>query len=131
MEEALRSRFLADGAVAALVGTRVTWIDRPQGSGLPAVTLQKITPGRDYTYGGASGSSSPMVQADCWGGTYAEAKALERAVIAMAERRAVVGGVKFAPSFVEAARDMAPEDLPGGGKAYRVSIDLIVWNNPA
>lgn len=131
MEEALRSRLRANAGIAALVGVRVDWIERPQGSGLPALTLQIVSPGRDYTYDGASGTASPRVQADCWGSTYLEAKQLSRALIAAMEPRATQGGVKFGPSFIDAARDMPPEELDGGTKVYRVSLDIIVWNSPA
>lgn len=131
MEEALRARLRAGPALAALVGSQVDWIDRPQAATLPAVTLQVISPGREYTYDGASGTSNPRVQADCWGRTYLEAKTVARALIAIVEQRATVGGVRFAPSFIDAARDMPPEELPGGVDAFRVSIDIIVWNSPA
>jgi hypothetical protein len=131
MEEALHTRLLASAGLTALVGSRVVWIERPQGSALPAVTLQLISPGREYTYGGASGTSNPRVQADCWGRTYSEAKLVSRALIDTVEQRSTVGGVRFGPSFIDATRDMAPEELPGGVKVYRVSIDIIVWNSPA
>jgi hypothetical protein len=131
MEQALVSRLLANAALAALVGTRIVWIERPQGSALPALTLQRVTPGRDYNYSGASGTSSPMVQADCWGGSYATAKAVAAAVIEAVEERATIGGVKFAPGFIVGARDMPTEELGGGIKVYRVSLDIIVWNSPA
>lgn len=131
MEEALLERLRADASIAAIVGARVNWIERPQGSTLPAVTLQVISPGREYTYAGASGTASPRVQADCWGRTYQEAKLLSRALIACVEQRETVRGIRFAPAFIDAARDMPTEELDGGAKVYRVSIDAIVWNSPA
>lgn len=131
MEEALRTRLQANAALAALVATRVDWIERPQGAALPSVTLQLVSTGREYTYAGASGTSNPRVQADCWGRTYGEAKAVARALIAAAEERGVHGGIRFGSSFIDGERDMPPEELPGGVKVYRVSIDIIVWNSPA
>lgn len=131
MEEAFLARLRADAALATIVGTRVVWIERPQGSALPAVTLQVISPGRDYTYAGADGTANPRVQADCWGRTYLEAKLVSRAMIAAVEQRATMGGINFAPAFIDGARDMATEELPGGEKVYRVSLDIIVWNSPA
>lgn len=131
MEEALADRLLADAGLASLVGDRINWIERPQSGALPAITLQLILPGREYTYAGASRTSNPRVQADCWGRSYGEAKAVARAFIAAVERRGERGGVKFQPSFIDAARDMPTEELPGGTKVYRVTIDAIVWNSPA
>jgi hypothetical protein len=131
MEEALRARLLSSAEVAALVGARIAWIERPQGGGLPAVTLQLISTGRAYTYAGACAAANPRVQADCWGASHADAKTVARAMIAAVEERGEFGGVKFGPSFIEAERDMPPEDLPGGQKVFRVSIDIIVWNSPA
>jgi hypothetical protein len=131
VEESLRARLLADTAVAALVGTRVTWIDRPQGATLPAVTLQIISPGRAYTHGGADGLADTRVQIDCWGASYASAKALARSVIPAVEPALTQGATKFSQSFLDASRDMPVEDLEGGVMVYRVSQDFIVWHQPA
>jgi hypothetical protein len=131
MEEAFRARLLAHAGLASLVASRVVWIERPQGTGLPAVTLQLVSIGRDYTYSGADGTGNPRVQVDCWGRSYGEAKAVSRAVISAVEQRATQGAVKFAPAFIDAARDMPPEELAGGVKVYRVTLDIIVWNSPA
>lgn len=130
MEEALNARLRGAPPIAALVDQRIYWIERPQGSGLPALTLQRITSGRIYTHSGASRTSNPLVQADCWGRTYAEAKALARAVIAEMEQRRTVAGLRFAPAFLEGDRDMPPEEL-GAVKVYRVSLDFRTWNSPA
>lgn len=131
MEEALRARLLASSGVSALVSTNIVWIERPQGSALPAITLQRITSGREYTYGGASGTSNPIVQVDCWGRSYGEAKAVSRAVISALEPAITQGGVRFGPSFVDSNRDMPSEELPGGVKVFRVSLDFRIWNSPA
>lgn len=127
MEEALSARLLADVAMAALVRTTVHWLERPAGSALPGVTLQLLSAGRSYDHDGAAGLSGPRVRVDCWGASYGSAKLVARAVIAAIEPPAVSGGIAFSNSFLIGERDLGPEDIPGGGKAFRVSMDFYVW----
>jgi hypothetical protein len=71
------------------------------------------------------------VQIDCWGASYASAKAVARAVIPATESAGTQGATKFSQSFLDASRDMPVEDLEGGMKVYRVSHDFIIWHEPA
>src|SRR3546814_12328373 len=65
MDKALRDRLIADPAISAIVGTRVYWIDRPQSaSALPAIVLQKVSPGRTYSPKGATTLQGQRVQFD-------------------------------------------------------------------
>lgn len=127
MEEALIARLLATTGVTALVSTRIYWVERPQAKALPSITLQVISPGRSYTFGGADGTADPRVQVDCWGRSYSEAKAVSRAVIDALEPPASQDGIEFHKGFLDAASDEPVEDLPGGGKVYRVSMDFFLW----
>lgn len=134
MEEALLARLRATEAVTALVGTNnsraaIDWIERPEA--LPALTLQDITAGKIYAHDGATGLANPVVQIDCWGRTYGEAKLLARAVIAEMETAQTQGSIAFDESFLVASRAMEPDDLGGGLKAYRQSLDFSVWFQPA
>jgi hypothetical protein len=131
MEEALRAHLLANAGLAALVSTRVVWIERPQGSGLPAQTLQRVTAGRQYLYRGASGLTGVSVQIDNWGSSYAQAKALARATVAALDGTFEQDGIRFTGCFLDSERDMPPEELPGGVKVYRVSQDWVIWSHPA
>ena len=131
MEEDLVARLLANTALAGLVGTRITWIDRPQGDALPSVTLQIVTSGRSYNFKGPNGLCGTRVQVDCWGASYASAKAVSRAVIAAIEPPATQGITVFGASFLDNAPDFPPEDLAGGVTAYRVKMDWIIWHRPA
>ena len=130
MEEDLVARLLAAAGLSALVGNRINWLDRPQADALPSVTLQDISAGRSYTYSGASGTTSPRIQIDSWGASYASAKAVSRAVIAALEPSATVGGTRFSASFLDGGGGASSEDVDGGTKIYRVSQDWIIWNNP-
>jgi hypothetical protein len=51
MEGALRARIVALATAAA---ARVYWVDRPQGTALPSITLQIISGDHPYTYSGSS-----------------------------------------------------------------------------
>lgn len=127
MEEALVARLLAASAISAIVGGRVNWGERPQKEGLPAITLSVISPGRNYTHGGADDLASPRVQIDCWARTYLSAKSLARAVRDTLEPPATQGAIKFSASFLDGERDLGPEDVGGGAKVFRISLDFIVW----
>jgi hypothetical protein len=136
MEEDLVAKLLADEGLAALVGARIYWLDRPQADALPSITLQVISPGRTYTYAGATGLNGPRVQVDCWGASYLSAKQIARALVAAIEAPATQGGTWFSAAFLESASDLPPEDLPakqpgGTSKVYRVTMDFIIWNAPA
>lgn len=130
MEEDLVARMLANTALTDLVSTRINWLNRPQEEGLPAVTLQVISGGRDYHMKGATGLRSPRIQVDCWGSSYLEAKAVSRALVGAIEPPDVQGATRFIASFLENETDFPPEDLAGGVTAYRVSMDWILWNSP-
>lgn len=129
MEEDLAARLLADSGVAAIVGVRVNWVERPQGESLPAIVLQIVSSGRDYVLDGPQSLREDRVQADCWGLTYAAAKSAARAVIAALEPPATHGSTKFNGAFVDAERD-GREDI-GTALVFRTSLDLMVWHRPA
>lgn len=102
MEAALRARLLAAAPVTAIVGQRVSWMDRPQGATLPAITLQIVTDDRTQNYGGFDGLQPGYVQVDLWATTYAAAKALKEAVIAALVPAGTQGNVRFTRAFVSA-----------------------------
>ncbi|AHE56011.1 tail completion protein gp17 [Sphingomonas sanxanigenens] len=130
MEEALIARLLAFAGIANIVGERVWPLVRPEGTPLPALTLQVISPNRTYTQDGPSGFYGPRVQFDSWGASYEDAKLVSRQVTAAVELPAIVGGIRFDAGFLDSERDMPITDIPGGGKAYRVSQDFFVWWKP-
>lgn len=126
-EIALRSRLLAHTDVAALVSANGFAGDRPEGTPLPAFTLRQIVPGRRYTHDGANDLHMPLFQIDCWGTSYAQAKALRSAVIAAIESPTVFGGFRFGPAFLSGDLDAPVEDLRGGGKAYRRILEFTIY----
>ncbi len=106
MEGALRARLVAAAPVAALVGARIYWTERPQASALPAVTLQVIDDEREQHMKGVQGMQSTLVQIDAWAATYASGKALKEAIIAALLPANSSNGVNFGRSFVR-SRDLS------------------------
>jgi hypothetical protein len=136
MEEALVARLRAATAVSARVATYggrpvIDWVSRPDGSSLPALTLQGIDAARIYSHGGGLGLENKRVQFDCWAATYGAARLLARAVIAELETIETISGVAFDAGFLVADRDMMAEDLGGGVRVYRISLDFSLWYKPA
>ncbi len=121
MEAALRARLLAAAPVIALVGQRVTWVERPQGAALPAITLQNVTDERAQNFSGFDGLQPGYVQVDVWALTYASAKALKEAVIAALVPAGSQGDTRFTRGFVS-AQDLS--ERTDTQFIYRHSIDL-------
>lgn len=134
MEEDLVARLRANSGVAALVALRgarpaVDWQER--GEELPCVTMEMVAPGFGYTFAGADALKGATVQFDCWATSFAAATLLERAVIVALAPAATFGNTQFDAGFVLASRSRQPEDLGGGIKVFRKSLDLAVWHRPA
>ena len=106
MEGALRSRLLAAAPVTALAAQRIYWVDRPQATALPAITLQIIDENRAQHMGGFQGLQMATVQVDIWATTYAQGKTLKEAVIAALVPEITINGVTFGRAFVR-ARDLS------------------------
>jgi len=128
MEEALIGYLLAHPAVAQAVGKRIWWVERPQGSQLPAIVLLRIDGGRDYRMAGASGLVNSRVQVDCWGNSYGDGKRGARAVVqALKGLTGTYGGIEIQAVFVDAERDFS-EDAGASRRLFRTSLDFIMWH---
>jgi hypothetical protein len=126
MEGALRARLVAAATAAA---DRVYWVDRPQGSALPSITLQTISGDRPYTTDGLQATRDPRVQMDVWAASYGQAKAIMDAAIAALAVADTSNGITFEPARFENERDGL--EALSTMNVYRRGIDLIVWHHPA
>lgn len=124
---ALRARLTAAAPVTALVGQRVYWVDRPQASSLPAITLQTITEGRTQHMKGFDGFNSSLVQVDCWGTAYGDVRKIAEAVIAALVPENTSNGVRFARAFVDSIRDLG--ERVETQFIHRTSLDLIIHHS--
>lgn len=128
MEEALIAKLLADGGVAALVGTRVYPVARPQGSVFPAVTLATVSNVPVYTNDGESGIAEARVQIDCWGETYGSVKTAARAVIAaLSAFFGTVDGTVFQYVLLDGERDSRESGSNAPEYLFRTQLDFRVW----
>lgn len=119
MQGALRAR------LTGLAGGRVYWVDRPQTSALPAITLQVASDPMPQHLKGFDELRRTLVQIDCWADTYAAAKTLKDQVIAALVPENTANGIRFDRAIVESVRDLG--ERSGEKFIHRQSIDLGVW----
>ncbi len=130
MKDALTAYLLAQAPLTGVIGQRLSWNERPQAEGLPALGLARVSAGISYHHGGATKLERARVQADCWGRTGLDCEAvyaaLRTAVEAMHEVRA---GTMLDRGFIEEPIDAPPEDLGGGQIVHRIIVDFFVWHS--
>lgn len=129
MEVELRACLKANAALTALVETRIDWDERPQGKPLPAITLQLITELGDRHMGGVQATQIDRVQMDVWGGTFASAKAVRDAAVAVLEAASVQGSVRFLLITVIGGGSVR-EVREDGTSVFRRRVDLSVAHTP-
>lgn len=120
----LRARLKANSTITAITGTAIDWNRR---TGMPALVLYNITPGRTYTYDGATDLQGSRIQLDCMSKTLPQAEALFNAVLAEMEQAKTVGSTAFSMSFLDSQRDMQTVDIDGVGAVGGISADFFVW----
>lgn len=106
LQEGLTARLLGAGAMTQIVGDRLFWVDRPQLSGLPALTLEVVFEDFAQHHGGFQSLQFASVQADAWAKTKASAKAVKDAAIATLVPEFEMAGIRFNRAFVT-SRDLA------------------------
>lgn len=123
MEEALRT-FLQDAyEVSGIVGDRVDWGAREQGSALSAIELHIINKRRTGHMQGRDPAVRALVQIDCIAPDFAGAERLARAVIAALD---TLNGLPFIAPPAETDQ-RGPTFEPGSDGAedqYRASLDV-------
>lgn len=131
MEKDLIAQLLANAALAALVGVRISWGQRPQGEPLPGVVMNLVSAPRTYSYDGPVGTRASWVQIDSWGGSFGEAKSVAGAVEAAIHTLAA----PFLGGFILNERDDSEaNDGPeanGATTLFRTSLDVRVWRSDA
>jgi hypothetical protein len=125
VQGALRARLLGETPAS----DRVYWLNRPQASALPSITLQTISGDYPQTYDGLQSTRSPRIQLDAWAASYAEARAVCAAAITALAPKGTSNGIVFDNTQFESERDFLERE--GTTDIYRTSVDLIVWHHPA
>ena len=57
-----------------LITNRVEFVDAPQNTTRPYITIAEISPGREYSHQGFSGIRKPIFRFNVWADTYVSAK---------------------------------------------------------
>lgn len=120
-------RTASENTLPSLVDDRIHWVRSPQGSASPRIVLYRISGLRDMRMDGPTGLVASRVQADCFGLTYASAKAVARALEARLSGYAgATGGMVFQGAFLVGERDdFFDTDTPD--KLFRTSLDFNIW----
>lgn len=127
MEEAFVALLKTSTAITTKVADRIFPVVRPQGSHVPCLVYNGFPRDQVMTTTAAANLRATRVQVDAWGKTYADVKALERAVNAkLIGFAGVVGGVEFQGIFEDGGMGDGFENAPPD-KLYRVSLDFLVW----
>lgn len=127
METALRSRLKDDAGVSAIVGSRVDWSVRPQGTSSPCVVMRVVADERSQHFAGFNDYRPTRVQIDCYAATRAVAVSLRDAVIAAVVPEATKSGVNFLRAFINTVLDRG--DQTETGFIHRELIDLTIWHD--
>ena len=130
MEEALTARLLGAPALTALVAQRITWGERIKKEPLPAIVLTMVSPGRNYLHNGADPTGNPRIQFDCYANNSSEAKAVAHSLRDVLEIKTTQSGIAFSVALLDAERGPMIEDVGGGLKGHRYSLDFFIWFSP-
>lgn len=111
VETSLYSTLTGNSGVSALIATRLYPLVLPQKPTLPAATYQRIST-RPVSTRSGNGLDFVRMQIDCYGATYANAKALAAAVVAALTNTGQLQ--QMMDGF---------DDTP---EIYRVSVDFLI-----
>jgi hypothetical protein len=127
---ALLTRLRANAGVTALIGTKSAWVQMPQGTARPYVTLLDLTPNRPQTMKGWDLEAS-RVQIDAWADTPESAVAVMEAVLTAL----VPGHTTSGHTFQRADVALGPRDVAGERDGiepvFRKSADLMIHHTTA
>ncbi len=126
IEPAIKTILLGDSPVAALVSTRIYYINKPQNITSSCIVLQLLSTVRGLVFGGATGYSNGTLQITCFASRYETVKTLAAAV-----QTALHGfaGTQASTevSFIKITSDSDIEVVPAEGrqvtKVYGVALD--------
>lgn len=129
MEEDFIAYLLADAGIAAAAGNKVKWLQRPQATALPAITLQRVSSAPANDQCGADALKETLVQIDCWGATFLSALDVARAVEAAVSGKSFTNGTTdFSSLFITGGDDTTEPGSTTGSVIYRTRIDVQIWH---
>lgn len=123
--EALSARLAAASAVTAIVGSKIYWVQRPQGTEVPAVVMR---------YGGGSevenlesdtaDTFETSVTIDCFGVNSLQSKQLAAAVRNAVKPAGLQGSFSFDDSTISRPIDLGEAGVAGW--QYRAALDCVI-----
>jgi Protein of unknown function (DUF3168) len=128
VESLVRSALLDDPAVnAAVGGSRIYPLTRPQESALPAITFQRVSSPRVDSLSGTAYLANARLQLDAWAANYQGAKDL-----GIYMRRALNGyvrrqGPRPRLRSIVALADNTDEEGEAPSNVYRERRDYSIW----
>lgn len=123
IEEGLFAFVTADPAVTALIRTRFYPVRIPEGTDFPVAVYQQTNGGRQHASRGVTLAGEGSFSISCWAKTYAEARALGRAIRACFDE---VNGTLGTVSVGEVAAELARDDFNDALQLYGTVVDLTV-----
>lgn len=129
-EEALVARLLAVADISAILGNKINWVARPEGTGLPAITLTVVSDPFEYTHDGRDDWQQMRVQFDFRALQYITTKQLSRLTLEAMEQDAEVGDVHFDGARKVFGHDAPREALGGGTEVFHYVMDLMIPAKP-
>ena len=127
-ETRLTARLKAAAGVTALVGTKTFPVMAPDKTELPYITYQTISDQSINHATGATEGNRDRIQVDCWGATYAAAKALAEAVKeALKNWTDTTGSPHITSCHYQDGTDLPEQPTPGQEiRRHRVSQDYFL-----
>ena len=122
-EQAVARRLLADPGTSALVGKRIDWDEREQGSRLPAVVLQLVSDARPQTMDGFDSIRPSRVRVNCLSDDKAQAIVLREATVAALVEAGLFDGIWFDRGQIDAVRALG--ERTDTGFVHREAVDII------
>lgn len=123
--EALLARLQAATAVTSIVGSRIYWIQRPQGTEVPAVVL-RMGGGEEIEHleNDTTDTFETNVDVNCFGRSNLETKNLARAVRNALKPAGTQGSFSFDDSTIRRPVDLGEPDVPGW--QHRALLDCVI-----
>ncbi len=132
LEDALLERLLAVAPLAAIIGTRGAWFERPKV--FPSMTLDNVFAGEVWTHDGPNGLvSGARVQIDFWALKVAQARDASVALCAEMARtdEVTAGGWRFLPPAMLNLKQRLTDTVDGKTTLFRILHDFTFDATPA
>jgi len=120
VEEALYSLLSGNAGVEALVGTRISAINKAENTALPAITYHRVTSQRFSAMRADSGIVKGRFQIDAWAETYDVAVIVKEAVRAAVQRYSTTSSITIFDIFFLSEIDFYEEDT----QQYHIAVDI-------